>query len=41
MELFKTVPHIHGFLFIFANTELRLDLLKKVKCPLKNCQDDI
>ena len=22
MELFKTVPHIHGYLFIFSNTEI-------------------
>jgi len=22
MELFKTVPHIHGYLSIFANTEI-------------------
>ena len=38
MELFKTVPEIHGYLFIFANTEI---YVKKYKKQLKNCLDDI
>ena len=38
MELFKTVPHIHGYLFIFTNNEI---YVKSKKKTLKNCQDDI
>ena len=29
MELFKLFPHIHGYLFIFANTEIYVKWYKK------------
>ena len=32
----KLFPHIHGYLFIFANTEIYVIMYKK----LKNCQDE-
>ena len=39
MEFLKLFPHIHGYLFIFANSEI-YEIVISMK-PIENCQDDI